>query len=131
MYSLIEICFPFRISVPNQHCATLNITEHQESGYVSSSNDQSQNLSTKKIKFNRSFRTRISLLFKKRHEKQQQQQLQNCIDDDLDHQHHDDQEDINEKKLTLGQRFDTLRRSLHLGNRNSMSKGKGYLLSNE
>ncbi|CAF0799925.1 unnamed protein product [Adineta steineri] len=126
------------ISVPNENLSTLSVTENSESGYVSSSNDQQQqqqqNISTKKIKFNRSFRQQISLLFKKRHAKQQQQQLQiqNCIDEDLDHQQHfDDQDEINMKKLTLGQRFDTLRRSLHIGNRNSMSKGKGYLLSNE
>ncbi|UJR33936.1 hypothetical protein I4U23_021355 [Adineta vaga] len=116
-------------SVPNPDCSTLNITDQQESGYVSSSNDSQ----SKKNKFNRSFRVQISLLFKKRHAKQQQQQqqIQNSLDEDLDHQPYDDQDDFPLKKQTLGQRFDTLRRSLHLGNRNSLNKGKGYLLSNE
>jgi hypothetical protein len=121
------------MSVPNSDCSTLRISDHQESGYVSPINDQQQDLLTKKNKLNRSFRTRISHLLKKRHAKQQQQQqqIQNSIDEDPDHQHHDDQDEINNKKLTLGQRFDTLRRSFHLGNRNSTSKGKRYLLSNE
>jgi hypothetical protein len=130
---LLRNTFPFfRISLPNQDCSTLSVTEQQESGYVSSSNDQQHNLLTKKTKFNRSFRTRISLLFKKRHAKQQQQQIHNCIDEDADHQHYDDQdENNNNKKLTLSDRFDTLRRSFHPGNRDSTSKGKRYLLSNE
>ncbi|CAF1298580.1 unnamed protein product [Adineta ricciae] len=112
-------------SVPNPECSTLNITDQQESGYISSPNDSQ----TKKTKFNRSFRAQISLLFKKRHAKQQQ--IVNCLDDDLDHQHHDDQDDAPHKKQTFAQRFDTLRRSLHLGKRNSLKKGTNYLLSNE
>ncbi len=124
------------MSVPNSDCSTLRVTDHQDSGYISSSNElqqqQQPDILTKKNKLNRSFRTRISLLLKKRHAKQQQQQqIQNCIDEDSDHQYHDDQDEINNKKLTLSQRFDTLRRSFHLGNRNSTSKGKRYLLSNE
>lgn len=123
--------------MPNPECSSLRLTDHQESSYVLSSNEQQQqqqDLVLKKNKLNRSFRTRISLLLKKRHEKQQQQQqlqIQNSIDEEPDHQYHDDQNEINNKKLTLSQRFDTLRRSFHLGNRNSTSKGKRYLLSNE
>lgn len=113
--------------MPNPECSTLNITDQQESGYISSPNDSQ----AKKNKFNRSFRAQISFLFKKRHAKQQQQQIVNCLDEDLDHQHYDDQDEIPHKKQTLGQRFDTLRRSLHLGKRNSLKKGKNYLLSNE
>ncbi|CAF0786124.1 unnamed protein product [Rotaria sordida] len=124
------------MSVPNQNCSTLCETENNEFDCVSSSNDQQQKSLTKKTKFNQSFRTRLSLLLQKSHIKQQQQQqqhvkIQNCIDEDPDYQHHDDHDDINHKKLTLSQRFDTLRRSFHLGNRNSVSKGKRHLLSNE
>lgn len=122
------------ISVPNPDCSSLRISDLQESGYVSSSNDQQQDLFNKKNKLNRSFRTRISLLLKKRHAKQQQQQqqqTQNSIDEDVDHQHHDEQDENTNKKQTLSQRFDTIRRSFHLGSRNSTSKGKRYLLSNE
>lgn len=121
----------FRISLPNQNCITLNISEPQESVCIPSPIDQQQNLLTKTPKHNRSFRARISLLLKKRHAKQQQQQqLQNCNEEDPDHQHHDDQDEINNKKLTLGQRFDTFRRSFHFGKRDS-TKGKRYLLANE
>ncbi|CAF2124489.1 unnamed protein product [Rotaria magnacalcarata] len=121
------------ITVPNSDCPTLCMSEHPDLDCVSSSNDQPQNLSTKKNKFNPSFRTRLSRLLKKRHAKQQQHvQIQNCSDEDADHQHLDDDHDeIDHKKLTLGQRFDTLRRSLHIGNRNSATKGKRHLLSNE
>jgi hypothetical protein len=119
------------MSVPNPDCSSLRITDHQESGYVSSSNEQQQDLIPKKNKLNQSFRIRISLLLKKRHEKQQQQQIQNIIDEDPDHQHHDDHDEINQKKLTFSQRFDTIRRSFQLGNRNSINKGKRHLLSNE
>ncbi|CAF3347108.1 unnamed protein product [Rotaria sp. Silwood1] len=123
---------PQSISVPNQNCSTLCETEHHEFDCASSSNDQQQNSLTKKSKFNQSFRTRISLLLQKRHAKQRQHvKIQNCVDEDLDHQHHDDDDEINHKKLTFSQRFDTLRRSFHLGNRNSTSKGKRHLLSNE
>ncbi len=46
--------------------------------------------------------------------------------------HPENQQDENSnKKLTLTQRFNSLRRSLHLGNRNSSNKGQRYLLSNE
>lgn len=128
------------MSVPNTECASLRISDLQESGYVSSSNDQQQDLFNKKTKLNRSFRTRISLLLKKRHAKQQQQQhqeqqkhqpTQNSIDEEVDHQPHDDQDENINKKQTLSQRFDTIRRSFHLGSRNSTSKGKRHLLSNE
>ncbi|CAF3789348.1 unnamed protein product [Rotaria magnacalcarata] len=124
---------PARSSPDRTNCPTLCMSEHPDLDCVSSSNDQPQNLSTKKNKFNPSFRTRLSRLLKKRHAKQQQHvQIQNCSDEDADHQHLDDDHDeIDHKKLTLGQRFDTLRRSLHIGNRNSATKGKRHLLSNE
>ncbi len=117
-----------RISLPNSDCLSLRITDHQESGYVSANNEPQEDLLIKKNKLNRSFRSRISLLLKKRHAKQQQQQqIQNSIDEEP----HEDPDELNTKKLTLSQRFDTIRRSFHLGNRNSTSKGKRYLLSNE
>jgi hypothetical protein len=120
------------MSLPNQDCLTLNLGESQESACILPSTDPQQNLLTKKSKNNRSFRARISLLLKKRHAKQQQQQqLQNCPEEDPDHQHHDDQDELNDKKLTFGQKFDTLRRSFHFGKHNSTSKGNRYLLANE
>lgn len=120
------------MSVPNQNCATLCVSEHQELDCGSSSNDQHNNPSVKKNKFNQSFRTRLSQLLKRRHAKQNQHtKMQNSIDEDLDHQHHDEQDEVQHKKPTLSQRFDTLRRSFHIGNRNSTSKGKRHLLSNE
>lgn len=120
------------MSVPNPEYPTLYVIQQQELDCVSSSNDQQQNSKTKKSKFNQSFRTRLSLLLKKRHAKQQQQhvQIQNCSDEDPD-QHCDDHEEVNHKKLTLSERFNTLRRSFHIGSRNSTSKGKCHLLSNE
>jgi hypothetical protein len=124
-FSIIILCFSlfvFRMSLPNPECLSLRVTDHQESGYVSSSNEPQQNLLTKKTKLNRSFRTRISLLLKKSHAKQQQ--MQNSIDEETE-------DELNSKKSTLSQRFDTIRRSFHLGNRNSTAKGKRYLLSNE
>ncbi|CAF1407697.1 unnamed protein product [Adineta ricciae] len=62
------------------------------------------------------FRKRFSFLRKK--------PQQTCPPDDV----HDEQ---SSPKLTLGQRFDTLRRSFRLGNRQSSHKGQRYLLSNE
>jgi len=122
------------VSVPNPDCSSLRISDLQESGYVSSPNDQQQDVFNKKDKLNRSFRSRISLLLKKRHAKQQQQQQQqtpNSIDEDVEQPHHDEQDENMNKKPTLSQRFDTIRRSFHLGTRNSTSKGKRHLLSNE
>lgn len=83
-----------------------------------------------KSKSSQSLRWRISMLLKKRHEKRQQ--IPNSIDEEYDHQTcPDEHEQIENKKVTIGQRFDTLRRSLHLGKKNSPSKGKGHLLLNE
>ena len=118
------------MSVPNPVCSTFHISDLQESGYISSSNEPPKDVLIKKTKLNRSFRTRISLLLKKRHAKQQEQ-IPTTIDEDYDHQHSDVHDEINNKKLTLSQRFDTLRRSFHIGNRNSINKGKRHLLSNE
>jgi RNase adaptor protein for sRNA GlmZ degradation len=85
---------------------------------------------TTKGKLNQSFRTRISLLLKKRHEKQQH--IQNCVDEESDQQQHQDERvELDAKKVTLSQRFDTFRRSFHLGKHNSASKSKGHLLLNE
>lgn len=122
--------FFHRTSLPNQDCVSLRISDHLESGYVSASNETEQDLSIKKNQFNRSIRTRLSLLLKRRHAKQQQkkQEIPDCIDEDADHV---DTHEINTKKPTLGQRFDTLRRSFQFRNRNSTGKGKRYLLSNE
>ena len=117
------------MSVPNPTCATLNMTDRRDSSYVTPSKDLEKNAPTKKTLLNQSLRMRISRLLKKRHAKRQQ--IQNCIDEDSDHHNHDDLEEMNQKKLTLGQRFDTLRRSFQVGKRNSTSKGKGHLLLNE
>ncbi|CAF2333983.1 unnamed protein product [Rotaria sp. Silwood2] len=120
------------ISLPNQNSSTFCEVENHEFDCASSSNDQQQNSLAKKSKFNQSFRTRLSLLLQKRHIKQREHvKIQNCIDEDPDHQNHDNPDEINHKKLTISQRFDTLRRSFHLGNRNSTNKGKRHLLSNE
>ncbi len=62
--------------------------------------------------FNRSFRTRFSFLRKKRPENQPDENPTN-------------------QKLTLTQRLNSLRHSLHIGNRNSSNKGNHYLLCNE
>jgi len=59
----------------------------------------------------RSIRTRFSFLRKKHPENQQ--------------------DENSNQKLTLTERFNSLRRSFHLGNRNSSNKGQRYLLSNE
>ncbi len=64
-----------------------------------------------KQNLDRSIRTRFSFLRKKHPENQQ--------------------DENSNQKLTLTQRFNSLRRSFHFGNRNSSNKGQRYLLSNE
>ncbi|CAF1069133.1 unnamed protein product [Adineta steineri] len=105
------------ISLPNEINSK---QQQQQSDYDISYNDQKienskQNL--EKTPFNRSIRTRLSLLLKKRH--------------DTPPQHEEIHNEDSNQKLTIGQRFNTLRRSFHIGNRNPSQKGKRYLLSNE
>lgn len=114
------------MSLPNPDCSSLRASDHLESGYVSASNETDLDISMKKTKLNRSFRTRLSFLLKRRQTKQKE--IPHSIDEDplpIDTQ------EMSTKKPTLGQRFDTLRRSFQFGNRNTPSKGKRYLLSNE
>ena len=125
-----SLCVSSRASVPNPECTTLTVNDNAESGYGSSPNEQEKNSIPKKNKLNQSFRARISLLLKKRHEKCQQ--VPNIFDEETEASHPlDEHEEIESKKGTLGQKFDTLRRSFHLGKRNSTNKGKGHLLLNE
>ena len=128
---LIGLFHSSSASVPNPDCSTLNINDNPESGYGSSPNEQMEKMTNpKKNKLNQSFRSRISLLLKKRHEKRQQ--TPNIFDEETEPVHPpDENEEVETKKGGLGQKFDTLRRSFHFGKRNSTSKGKGHLLLNE
>jgi hypothetical protein len=95
---------PLPISVENDHTKTL-VKRKKTSLPIEINPEQSQN-------FNRSFRTRFSFLRKKRPDNQP------------------DENPTTNQKLTLTQRLNSLRRSFHIGNRNSSNKGKRYLLSN-
>jgi len=113
-FSIKKSFFLLRISLPTE----IN-PERQQSDYISPNDqqfDENNKQNLEKTTFNRSFRTRFSLLLRKRHENQPHED----INDENPHQ-----------KLTLGQRFNSLRRSFHLGNRNSSYKGKRHLLSND
>lgn len=92
----------------------MNIEGQQKSGSLSSNDQQLNNNNTQnpqKKNLNRLFRINFSILSKK-HPENQEHENQN-------------------KKLTFRQRFNSLRRSFHLGNRNLFYKDKNHLLSNE
>ncbi len=74
-------------------------------------NPDQQQVDKNKTNINRSIRTRFPFLRKKRPENQHTEN--------------------SNPKLTLTQRFNSLRRSFHLGNRHSSNKGQRHLLSNE
>lgn len=79
-----------------------------------------EQLENNKQHFNRSIRTRFSFLRKK----------QATIPEVQNDENHNNHENSNQK-LTFTQRFNSLRRSFHIGNRNSSNKGKLHLLSDE
>ncbi|CAF2864601.1 unnamed protein product [Rotaria sp. Silwood2] len=97
-----SISLPIEINVKNQQTGSISSNDRQL-------DNNAQNL--KKTNFNQLFRINFSFLQKKHQENQQH-------------------ENPNEK-LTFRQRFDSLRRSFHIVNRNVSKKHNNHLLSNE